>query len=166
MATLRFRQWRPDVEGVEAALLEIYPRKARRAYLFDCAAAHDEQRRGGARNLVACCLLKFVQFRRDAAGESWDLFYLRDKEEREVDFVVTRNRRVHWLIAVTSSDADVSPSLKYYTTKLQPPQSLQLVSPSETSRGTSRHQAAIVQRSGSGSRIKFRPIRIKKALIR
>ncbi len=102
-------------------------RKDRRVYFFDCAAAYDES--GGAQleNLVACGLLKYTQFRKDAAGESWELFYLRDKEGREVDFVVTRNRRVHWLIEVKASAADIGNSLRYYTAKLQPKEALQLV---------------------------------------
>jgi hypothetical protein len=102
-------------------------RKDRRVYFFDCAAAYDIT--GGAQleNLAACSLLKFAQFRKDAAGENWSLYYLRDKEGREVDFVVTLNRRVHWLIEVKASDSDVSPSLSYYTRKLQPNESLQLV---------------------------------------
>lgn len=102
-------------------------RKDRRVYFFDCAAAYDDS--GGAQleNLVASSLLKFTQFRRDAAGESWDLFYLRDKEGREVDFVVSLNRRVHWLIEVKTSDGEIGTSLKYYTAKLQPRESCQLV---------------------------------------
>lgn len=102
-------------------------RKDRKVYFFDCAAAYDET--GGAQleNLVACCLLKFTQFRKDAKGESWELFYLRDKEGREVDFVVTRDRRVHWMIEVKASDGNLSPSLAYYTRKLSPRESLQLV---------------------------------------
>lgn len=102
-------------------------RKDRRIFFFDCAAAYDDT--GGAQleNLVACCLLKFVQFRKDSAGENWNLHYLRDKEGREVDFVVTLNRRVHWLIEVKTSDDDIGTSLKYYTAKLRPKESLQLV---------------------------------------
>jgi uncharacterized protein len=102
-------------------------RKDRRIYFFDCAAAYDET--GGAQleNLVACSLLKYAQFRRDAVGESWEIFYLRDKESREVDFVVTFNRRVHWLIEVKASDNSPTTSLRYYTDKLRPHESLQLV---------------------------------------
>ena len=44
-----------------------------------------------------------------------------------MDFVVTLNRRVHWLIEVKTSDDEISSSLRYYTAKLQPKQSLQLV---------------------------------------
>jgi uncharacterized protein len=102
-------------------------RKDRRVYFFDCAAAYDVT--GGAQleNLVACSLLKFTQFRKDAFGENWDVFYLRDKEGREVDFVVTHNRHVNWLIEVKASDGDVSTALRYYTQKLKPMESLQLV---------------------------------------
>jgi uncharacterized protein len=102
-------------------------RKDRRVYFFDCAAAYDAT--GGAQleNLVACSLLKFTQFRKDAFGENWAVFYLRDKEGREVDFVVTHNRRVNWLIEVKASDSDVSTALRYYTQKLKPVESLQLV---------------------------------------
>ena len=102
-------------------------RKDRRIFFYDCAAAYDPS--GGAQleNLVACSLLKFTQFRKDSAGENWDLLYLRDKEGREVDFVVTRNRRVHWLIEVKSSDDAIGTSLNYYTRKLKPTASIQLV---------------------------------------
>jgi predicted AAA+ superfamily ATPase len=102
-------------------------RKDRRVYFYDCAAAYDVT--GGAQleNLVASTLLKQTQYRSDSLGESWQLFYLRDKEGREVDFVVTRNRRVHWLIEVKASDSDVSSSLRYYAQKLRPQASFQLV---------------------------------------
>ncbi len=102
-------------------------RKERRVYFLDCGAAYDTT--GGAQieNLAACSLLKFVHYRRDAHGENWDLHYLRDKENREVDFVVTLNRRVEWLIEVKASDDAVSPGLRYYAPRLQPKQTLQLL---------------------------------------
>jgi uncharacterized protein len=102
-------------------------RKDRRIYFLDCAAAYDETHGAQLENLVACSLLKYTQFRKDAAGESWEIFYLRDKESREVDFVVTFNRRVHWLIEVKASDDNPGTSLRYYTEKLRPHESLQLV---------------------------------------
>lgn len=102
-------------------------RKERRVFFYDCASAYDES--GGAQleNMVACSLLKFTQYRKDAAGENWDVFYLRDKEKRAVDFVVTLNRQVHWLIEVKKSDTELSNSLRYYTEKLHPKESMQLV---------------------------------------
>ena len=76
---------------------------------------------------IACSLLRFVQFRRDSAGENWGLHYLRDREQREVDFVVTLNRRVHWLIEVKTSDDSASSHLRYFHPRLKPEHSLQLV---------------------------------------
>jgi predicted AAA+ superfamily ATPase len=54
-------------------------------------------------------------------------FLFRGKEGREVDFVVTRNRRLHWLIGVKASGGEVGNALRYYANKLQPGESLQLV---------------------------------------
>ena len=102
-------------------------RKDRRVFFYDCAAAYDET--GGAQleNLVGCCLLKFVQYRRDSVGENLDLYYLRDKESREVDFIVTQGRRVLWLIEVKAGDDKPGNGLKYYADKLKPKLALQLV---------------------------------------
>jgi hypothetical protein len=102
-------------------------RKEKRIFFFDCAAAYDETEGAQLENLTACCLLKHIQFKKDATGENWDLFYLRDKEKREVDFVITVNRRVHQLIEVKKSDDAISNSLRYYTDKLKPKESMQLV---------------------------------------
>lgn len=102
-------------------------RKEKRVFFYDCAAAHETDTGARLENLVACSLLRFVQFRRDSAGENWDLHYLRDREKREVDFVVTLNRSVHWLIEVKSADDAVSPGLGYYGERLKPKQSIQLV---------------------------------------
>ena len=102
-------------------------RKEKRAFFYDCAAAYDDTQGAQLENLVACCLLKYIQFKKDATGENWGLFYLRDKEKREVDFVVTLNRRVHWLIEVKKSDDAIGNGLKYYTRRLKPKESIQLV---------------------------------------
>src|SRR5690606_24491593 len=98
-------------------------RKDRRVYFFDCASAYDETGGPQLENLAACSLLKMTQLWKDAAGQNWNLYYLRDKEGREVDFVVTLNRKVRWLIEVKTSDDDVSAGLKYYATKLRPEES-------------------------------------------
>jgi uncharacterized protein len=102
-------------------------RKDRRVFFYDCAAAFDSTGGAALENLVASSLLKFTQFRKDAFGERWDVFYLRDRDDHEVDFVVTRDRRVQWLIEVKTSDDHVSPSLKYFHQKLAPVESIQLV---------------------------------------
>ncbi len=102
-------------------------RKNRRVFFYDCAAAYDDS--GGAQleNLVASSLLKFIQFKHDTTGARWELYYLRDKDGHEVDFLVTLNRKVHWLIEVKTSGESPAAGLRYYAPKLQPRESLQLV---------------------------------------
>lgn len=102
-------------------------RKEKRVFFYDCAAARTDDRGTRLENLVACSLLRFTQFRRDATGENWDLHYLRDREGREVDFVVTLERRVQWLIEVKTSDDTPSGHLRYFNERLRPQQSVQLV---------------------------------------
>lgn len=102
-------------------------RKEKRVYFYDCASAYDITLGAQLENLVASALLKFTQFRTDSTGERWQLHYLRDKEKREVDFVVTKNRKVEWLIEVKSSETNISKNLYYFKEKLQPTQAIQLV---------------------------------------
>lgn len=64
-------------------------------------------------NLVACALLKWVNFREDIGAEDIDLCYFRDVDRREVDFVVTLNKKPILLIECKWNDAPISPALKY-----------------------------------------------------
>jgi hypothetical protein len=61
-------------------------KKAAKYYLWDWSEVKEE----GARfeNLIASHLLKFCHFLRDAEGVNTDLRFVRDREKREVDFVV------------------------------------------------------------------------------
>lgn len=102
-------------------------RKEKRVYFFDCATAYDVTQGAQLENLVACSLLKFVNFKKDTTGENWDLCYLRDKQKREVDFVVTKNRKVEKLIEVKMTDNSIGLGLHYYHQKLHPKETLQLV---------------------------------------
>ena len=83
----------------------------------------------GARfeNLVATHLLKRLQFLKDQTGERLALHYLRDRDNREVDFVITRKSKVEELIEVKYSDGTPSPSLRYYAAALKPKRAVQIV---------------------------------------
>lgn len=78
-------------------------------------------------NLVATHLLKRLQFREDYFGERCKLHYLRDKDGREVDFVVVIDGRVDELIEVKLRDSDPSPALRYYKDRLFPRKTTQIV---------------------------------------
>lgn len=78
-------------------------------------------------NLVATHLLKWLQFREDYEGDRCELCYLRDKEGREIDFVIVVNSVIEELIEVKLSDSSPSRGLRYYQQSLQPQRTTQIV---------------------------------------
>jgi len=89
---------RPWFAGVPKAL-----RKEPRWFLRDWSAVLDSSAR--TRTLIACHLLKAVEGWSDLGFGQFELRYVRDKLQREVDFLVLRDRRPWFLVAV----ADVAP---------------------------------------------------------
>lgn len=107
-------------------------RKESKAYFFDCGAAlgtKGDPDAEGTRleNAVACALLKYCDLQRDTTGKNYALHYFRDREGREVDFVVTLNRKPYWCIEIKASDTIPSPALRYLHDRLNPKRSIQLV---------------------------------------
>ncbi len=78
-------------------------------------------------NLVATHLLKKIHFLEDRDGFRYELRYIRDKEGREVDFVILKEGRIEELIEVKFSDDSVSRHLRYYAEKLKPSKVTQIV---------------------------------------
>jgi predicted AAA+ superfamily ATPase len=76
-------------------------------------------------NLVACHLMKSVHYRQDILGENTELFYLRDKEKREVDFAVVHERSPELLVEVKTSDSAVT-HLKYFASKTNAKEAIHL----------------------------------------
>lgn len=78
-------------------------------------------------NFVASHLLKKTQYLEDRDGYRYELRYIRDKEGREVDFVILKEDVIDELIEVKFSDDSVSRHLKYYAERLQPNRATQIV---------------------------------------
>jgi len=57
----------------------------------------------------------------------FELFYLRDKQKREVDFLVVRNKKPYMLVEVKSNQSTPSKSLQYFHEILKPTFTFQLV---------------------------------------
>ncbi len=76
---------------------------------------------------MATHLLKRLHFLEDKEGYRYELRYIRDKEGREVDFAVIKDGIIDELIEVKMSDDSLSRSLRYYTAKLNPRKSTQIV---------------------------------------
>lgn len=86
-------------------------KKEQKHYHFDWTLVKDLSFR--FENLVACALLKWVHYQQDVFGEDVDLFYFRDVDGREVDFVVTMGKNPIMMIECKWNDVPVSPALKY-----------------------------------------------------
>ena len=78
-------------------------------------------------NLVGSQLLKRIHFLEDRDGYRYELRYIRDKEGREVDFVILKEGIIDELIEVKFSDVKISKNLKYYAEKLNPRKATQIV---------------------------------------
>lgn len=60
---------------------------------------------------IACHLLKAVEGWTDLGLGVFELRYIRDKEKREVDFVVVRDRKPWFLVEVKTSEEKLSAAL-------------------------------------------------------
>ncbi len=100
--------------------------KPPKVYFYDNADVYGDQ---GAvfENLVATQLVKKLNFLEDRDGFRYELAYLRDKEGREIDFIILKDGIIQELVEVKWSDDKVSRHLKYYADKLNPPKATQIV---------------------------------------
>lgn len=100
-------------------------RKEPKMYLWDWSQVENP----GARleNMVASHLLKMAHFLYDAHGYKVELYFLRDIEGREVDFLVTVDKKPWLAIEVKSGQEEISKNLGYFADKLRIPFVYQLV---------------------------------------
>lgn len=100
-------------------------RKEPKWFLRDWATIGDAGDK--AETFVACHLLKAVDGWNDMGLGTFELGYLRDKEKREVDFIVAREGRPWFLVEVKQHDESISPALKYFQQQLDAPFAFQVV---------------------------------------
>ncbi len=65
-------------------------------------------------NLVACAFLKELHRLEDVEGERPGIHFIRDKDEREIDFVITRDGEPHHLVEVKWADTNLSANLQRF----------------------------------------------------
>lgn len=99
-------------------------KKERKHYHFDWSLVPNQAAR--FENLVAAHLLKWVQFQEDTLGADIELRFFRDKDGREVDFVVVEDRKPTLFVEVKWADAEIDKSLKYLAAKFPKVQALQV----------------------------------------
>lgn len=100
-------------------------RKEGKVYLWDYGAVKDKAAR--FENLVACHLLKACHFWTDTGLGEFDLFYLRNKEKQEIDFLIVRDGEPWLPVEVKFGDTTPSPNWRKFAPLLPCKRGLQLV---------------------------------------
>ena len=100
-------------------------RKEPKWFLRDWSGISDDGQR--FETLVACHLLKAVEGWNDLGLGDFELRYVRDKQKREVDFLVVRDGRPWILAEAKVSETRLSPALLQYRSLLGVPHAFQIV---------------------------------------
>ncbi len=100
-------------------------RKEPKIYLWDWSEIEDEAAR--LENMIASHLLKLVHFFHDVEGRKIELNFLRDREGREVDFIISVNKKPWMAIEVKLKDQKISKNLKYFSERINIPFVYQVV---------------------------------------
>ena len=80
-----------------------------------------------AETFVACHLLKSVEGWTDLGFGGFELRYLRDKQKREVDFLVLKDRKPWFMVEVKLNETSLSPSLVHFQAQTKATHAFQLV---------------------------------------
>ncbi len=112
---------RPYHKNIARSLL-----KESKYYLYDTGSVEGDL---GAKleNTVACALLRELHFLEDTTGSRVALYYLRDKEKHEVDFLPVVDNKPLCMIEVKVSEENFSSSLFRFHKKLETAKPFQIV---------------------------------------
>lgn len=90
-------------------------KKEQKHYHFDWSVIPSK----GAKfeNMVACHLLKWVDYKNDTEGEDYELRYFRDIDCREVDFVITKDGKIEMAVECKYDSKNITGHLKYLKSK-------------------------------------------------
>lgn len=99
-------------------------KKEQKLYFWDWAIIEEP----GARfeNMVASLLLKYCHYLEDSEGFKMDLRYLRDKEKREVDFVVLKGSKPIFAVECKTGEQSPSRHLTYFAERTPIPKFYQV----------------------------------------
>ena len=96
-------------------------------YLYDILQIPGDEHSKRLENLTALHLLKACHFWTDTAQGVFELFFIRDKEKKEVDFLITQDKAPWMLVECRSQGETLSPHLIYYKNRLGTSLNFQLV---------------------------------------
>jgi len=101
-------------------------KKEPKLYLWDWSEVDDESAR--FENLIASHLLKLVHFLHDYEGWKAGLYFLRNVDKKEVDFLVTVNEKPWFAVEVKRAERTIATPLYYFKEKLKIPYVYQVIS--------------------------------------
>lgn len=99
-------------------------KKEKKLYLWDWSAIEELGPR--FENLVASQLLKYCHFTEDSTGERMELRFLRDTDQREIDFVVLKNKKPLFAVECKSGEKAISPHIRYFKERTSIPKFYQV----------------------------------------
>jgi len=99
--------------------------KEPKIFLSDWSGITDPGKRN--ENFIACALLKAVVGWNDTGLGNYALHFIRTKEKREVDFIVTSDGDPWLLVEAKTSETTLSPQLGYFQKMIGAPHALQAV---------------------------------------
>lgn len=99
-------------------------KKEKKHYHYNWAEVRDK----GARfeNLIAGHLLKWIHFQQDYEGKNLEFCYFRDTDKREVDFIITDNKKPIQAIECKLKAKNISSHLKYFKAKFPSTECIQV----------------------------------------
>lgn len=99
--------------------------KEPKVYLWDWSLISDAGQR--FENFIASHLLKATQYWTDRGDGIFQLHFLRDKEQQEVDFLITKDAQPWILVEAKESDTRLSKNLSYFQNLTKAPYAFQVV---------------------------------------
>jgi predicted AAA+ superfamily ATPase len=87
--------------------------KAPKFYFYDTGQVIGDQ---GIKleNAVACAIQKELHFREDCLGEEGKLYYIKNKDGKEIDFCISKEDRPSLLVEVKWNDNNLSPNFEIF----------------------------------------------------
>lgn len=98
-------------------------------YLFDPIQVENDSAR--LENIMALHLLKACHFWTDSAQGFFDLHFVATKEKKEVDFLITKNKKPWMLVECKSNNKNPSANLIYFKDRLATPFNFQVIKGSD-----------------------------------
>ena len=108
-----------------ATRLKRSVRKEHKYYFWDWGLLEDSGKR--FENFVAVQLQRAVSAWTEWGKGNYQLMYVRTKDGREVDFVITQRGEPYLLIECKRKDKNLSPNLKYFKARIRTPLAFQVI---------------------------------------